>query len=88
MGDFLKLEKGRFPHQSRLCGHYSDISYVVNSSTYIRFRSKTSNTNYGGFQLEFTQVHDDDLSYIERNFVTINGRYTPYDDRLWTLPSL
>ena len=88
VGDFLKSEIGNFLYQNRLCGHYSDIHYVVNSTTFFRFRSRSSNTNYGGFQLEYSQVPTNELSSLERDYVTINGRFVPYHNRLWVLPSL
>ena len=86
-GEFLKVEIGHFPNQRRLCGLHSDITYVVDRSIYFRFRSRNSNTNHDGFRVEYSQVHVSELGSLERDHVTVNGRYIPYDDRLWIPPA-
>lgn len=81
--EFLKVEKGNFPYQRRLCGHYSDITYVVEGNIYFRFRSRNVNMSHDGFRLKYTQVRSSELGYLERKFVTIDNRYVPIGDRLW-----
>ena len=72
--DFLKVEKGHFPNQRRLCGYYSNITYVVEDSIYFRFRSRDSSTYYDGFRLEYSQLRSSELSDLESKFVTINNK--------------
>ena len=81
--DFLKVEKGHFPNQRRLCGHYSDITYVVEDSIYFRFRTRDSSMYHDGFRLEYSQLRSSELSDLETKFVTINNKYVDYNDRLW-----
>ena len=86
--DFLKVGTGKFPNQNRLCGLYSVITYVVDNSTYFRFRSRRGNTHHDGFRLDYSQVLTSNLGTLDRDYVNINGAYVRRSKRLWTDPPL
>ena len=86
--DFLKVGTGRFLNQNRLCGLYDEITYIIDNSTYFRFRSRRGNSQYDGFRIDYSQVLTSDLGTVERDNVKINGAYVPRSKRLWTAPSI
>lgn len=83
--DYLKFEHGHFPHNRRLCGYYTNITYLVYSATSFRFRTLNVNTVYSGFQLHYEQVRSSDIGILDR-VVWVDGAIVPYDQRLWVPP--
>ena len=84
--DFLKLEHSHFPHQRKLCGYYSNITYFINrESTSLRFHTRDINSLYSsGFRIFFTQVPTNQMSLPrDLQYVTVSGQTVPYRRRLW-----
>ena len=84
--DFLKLEHGHFPHQRKICGYYSNITYFnTHESTSLRFHTRDINSLYSsGFRMYYTQVPTDQMSLpYDLQYVTVNGQAVPYKRRLW-----
>ena len=81
--DFLKLGHGRFPHMRRLCGYYSNITYVIDhETTYFRFHTRDINSPSSassGFRVMYAQVPANPYNLK----VTVRGKNVPYRKRLW-----
>lgn len=76
--DYLKFQHAHFPNQRRMCGHYHDITYVVDRATSLRFRSSEANTQHSGFRLSYKQV-----AVTGDLFVRVHGNDIPYKRRHW-----
>lgn len=82
--NYVKVEHGHFPHQDRLCRYCPEITYIVNETMYVRFRSGDANLNqHTGFRLRYQQVRTNELSTNDTNFVLVDGKQVPYHLRLW-----
>ncbi len=51
---------------------------------YVRFHTEDINSYHNsGFRLSYSQVPLEDVSSLDLEYVTVNGIYVPYRQRIW-----
>ena len=76
---------GHFPYKRKLCGYFSQITYYIDQSTYVRFRTQDVNSSIAnsGFMLSYSQIPAADINSLDKEYVIVDGKYIPYKKRLW-----